>query len=255
MSNSIARGFRDVDAQAHNEDFGAYLAQVTRALAAEKQSTHDRLEPESGQRVLDAGCGIGDDVRALARRVAPGGRVTGIDRSETMIAAAREGGVPAGVEFHVADAHDLPFPDASFDAARVERTLQHVQDPRRVIEELARVVRPGGLLVASEPDWGTLTVDAADRDATWDAVRALCDEHIRNGWIGRQLAGHFAHLGLAAVEVHAATLALRSLPVAVDIFRLAEVGRADWLEDLRERDGRGAFFAAVTGFTVSGRVC
>jgi ubiquinone/menaquinone biosynthesis C-methylase UbiE len=252
--DGIARGFRDVDAHAHDQDFGAYLERVAHIMAVEKATSHDLLEASAGRRLLDVGCGRGEDVRALAKRVAPTGRAVGVDLSETLIAEAREGAAAPAVELVVADAHRLPFPDASFDAARVERTLQHVEDPARVLAEMARVVRPGGILVASEPDWGTLAVDAADRDATRDALRKLCDHHIRHGWIGRQLAGRFARLGLTAIEVRPVTLVLQSFPVAVDILGLAEGGATGWLEELRERDRQGAFLASLTGFTVKGRL-
>jgi ubiquinone/menaquinone biosynthesis C-methylase UbiE len=250
----IARGFRDVDAHAHGQDFSAYLERLARVMAAEKAWSHDLLHPSPGRQLLDVGCGNGDDVRALAARVAPAGRVIGIDHSRTMIHKAREAGVPPGAEFHLADAHELPFADASVDAARVERTLQHVADPVRVLAEMVRVVRPGGVLVASEPDWGTLAIDAAGTETTRAVLRALCDDHIQNGWIGRQLTGHFTRLGLEAIEVHPATLVLRSFPVAVDILGLADAAEPRWLDDLRERHSRGAFFASMTGFTVTGRV-
>ena len=82
----------------------------------------------------------------------------------------------------------------------------------------------------------------------------LCDDHIRHGWIGRQLAGHFRRQRLTAIEVHPVTLVLNSLPVALDVLELAITGTPDWLEDLDERDRGGAFFAAMSGFTVKGRV-
>jgi hypothetical protein len=61
-------------------------------------------------------------------------------------------------------------------------------------------------------------------------------------------------LGLQAIEVHPVTLVLRSFPVAVDILGLADAAETHWLADLRDRHSRGAFFASMTGFTVTGRV-
>jgi ubiquinone/menaquinone biosynthesis C-methylase UbiE len=202
------------------------------------------------------GCGLGDDVRALAARVGPTGTVVGVDVSASLIDSARESGMPAGVEFRTADAHDLPFPDDSFDGARVERALQHVADPARVLSEMARVVRLRGIVIASEPDWGTLTVDGTHRAATRKVPAALCGEHIRNGWIGRQLVGYLTHAGIEPTEVRPTTLVIRSLPVAVDILGLADVadGTTEWFADLHHREDSGSFFASVTAFTVKGRV-
>lgn len=252
----VPRGFRDVDAHERSDQFGDYLAHVASLIALEKAHSHDLMEPSPGKVLLDVGCGRGDDVRVLAGRVAPTGRVIGIDRSATLIHEARGAGPVPGADFEVADAQLLPFDDRRFDAARVERTLQHVESPRRVLEEMARVVRPGGIIVASEPDWGTLAVNSTDRATTRALLDTLCDDHIRNGWVGRELAALLTSLGLASIEVHPATLVLRSLPVALDILGLSEVAdRApDWLSDLTERDTRNGFFASITGFTVTGRL-
>jgi SAM-dependent methyltransferase len=250
----IAKGFRNVDAQPCREEFGAYLERFARAMTAEKSVSHALLEPAHGQRLLDVGCGRGDDVRALASHLGSSGCVVGIDISETLVREARQRGTDPRVRFQLADAHAMPFADATFDAARVERVLQHVEDPARVLAEMARVVRPDGIIVASEPDWGTLAVDAADRATTREVSRLLCDHHIRNGWIGRQLPGHFARLGLVAIEVRPVTLAIQSFTVAADLLGFADTDAPGWLQELQERDSHGTFFAAMTGFTVKGRV-
>ena len=254
MTPELARGFRDVDAQPDAQPFGEYLRRVAEQLATEKAASHALLEPAPGRTLLDVGCGTGEDVRALAARVAPTGRVVGVDRSEAMIRQAREARAPTCAEFVVADAAALPFDDDTFDAARVERTLQHVEDPAGVLREMKRVVRPGGILVASEPDWGTLAIDGADAARTDAACRALCREHIRNGWIGRRLFAHFARLGLVAVAVHPVTFAVTSWPVAADVLGLRQAGDDAWLAELEDSHGQGTFFASMTGFTVSGRV-
>ena len=170
-----------------------------------------------------------------------------------MIDEARSRNAGPGIEFQVADAHSMPFSDNSFDAARTERTLQHVESPVDVLAEMARVVRPGGLLTASEPDWGTLAVDAEDHLASRDVVQAISENHIRNGWIGRQLCGHFVRLGLEEIEVHPVTLVLRSFTMANQFLGLSEVATQPWLQELHQRDRQGHFFAVVTGFTVKGR--
>jgi SAM-dependent methyltransferase len=140
-----------------------------------------------------------------------------------------------------------------FDGARVERTLQHVEDPVRVLGEMVRVLRPGGIIVAAEPDWGTLVIDSGEREGTRALVREISDNQIRNGWIGRQLPGNFVLLGLESIEVSAGIFSLRSLDLAADIFGFAGVAGDSWLQEMRERDSRGVFFASVTGFVVKGR--
>src|SRR4051812_44980824 len=95
--------------------------------------------------VLDVGSGDG----AAASAVAPYCRsLTCIDTNERRIAAARERlGHHANVRAQVADAHELPFQDAAFDAVLVFHTLTYAQHPARVLKECGRVLRPGGRLV------------------------------------------------------------------------------------------------------------
>src|SRR3712207_6612707 len=98
---------------------------------AQYRAVFDALELKAGDAVLDVGCGTGGGVRALATRFPDVGRAVGIDKSETMIAEARArtGAAGAGappVEFQVADAHLLPFPDGSFDATFSLRVFEIV---------------------------------------------------------------------------------------------------------------------------------
>jgi ubiquinone/menaquinone biosynthesis C-methylase UbiE len=88
--------------------------------------------------VLDVGAGAGDDLRALAELVSPGGRVVGVDLN------------PTSAEVQRADACALPFADGTFDACRCDRTLQHVADPQKALAEMVRVTKPGGTVVVSE---------------------------------------------------------------------------------------------------------
>jgi ubiquinone/menaquinone biosynthesis C-methylase UbiE len=112
------------------------------------QATEDllaRLGVARGARVLDVGCGIGGASRMLA--VQHGAIVTGIDLTPEFVAAAQElsrrAGV-AGVTFRRASATELPFEDASFDAAVMLHVGMNVADKRRLFGEVARVLRPGG---------------------------------------------------------------------------------------------------------------
>jgi demethylmenaquinone methyltransferase / 2-methoxy-6-polyprenyl-1,4-benzoquinol methylase len=105
-----------------------------------------------GARVLDVATGTGDLALELARRVAPGGEVVGSDFSEAMLARARRKAPPPGAElrFEWGDALELPYADASFDAATVGFGARNFSDLARGFAEMVRVVRPGGRVVVLE---------------------------------------------------------------------------------------------------------
>lgn len=108
-----------------------------------------------GSRVLDVATGTGDLAIELARRVGPDGEVLGSDFSEGMLERARvkvAGREPAGVRprFEWADAMELPYPDARFDAATVGFGARNFEDLARGLAEMTRVVRPGGRVVVLE---------------------------------------------------------------------------------------------------------
>jgi sterol 24-C-methyltransferase len=109
------------------------------------------LRPASS--VLDAGCGVGDTARTVAR--ASEVYVTGIDGIQPDIAIARQRSARAGetgrrTRFLLADYHALPFADASFEGAYTMESFVHSPDPRQGLAEFFRVLRPGGRLVMSE---------------------------------------------------------------------------------------------------------
>jgi ubiquinone/menaquinone biosynthesis C-methylase UbiE len=93
----------------------------------------------NGVRVLDLACGPGYVAAAVE---AAGGIPVGVDFSSEMVRLARERN--PHLEFYEGDAHALDFPDASFDVVMMNFGLLHMADPQKVIEEIARVLRPGG---------------------------------------------------------------------------------------------------------------
>jgi ubiquinone/menaquinone biosynthesis C-methylase UbiE len=97
-----------------------------------------------GARVLDVATGPGWVAAQAAGR---GASIVGIDVAEAMVARARI--AHPKLEFHQADAHDLPFADASFDAVVGNLAIMHLSRPERAIAEFARVLRPGGRVALS----------------------------------------------------------------------------------------------------------
>jgi len=106
-----------------------------------------RIEAGPGSRVLDVATGTGAVARELRRQ--KGCAVVGLDQSPEMLAQAR---LRSGddVEFVAGEADRLPFADGEFDALSFTYLLRYVEDPPATLRELARVVRPGGIIAGLE---------------------------------------------------------------------------------------------------------
>lgn len=105
-----------------------------------------------GQSVLDCATGTGDLAIAFKRAVGPAGRVVGTDFCAEMLALAPHKAQRASldIDFELADATALPYPDASFDVSSIAFGIRNVDDPMQCLRELARVTRPGGRVVVLE---------------------------------------------------------------------------------------------------------
>jgi ubiquinone/menaquinone biosynthesis C-methylase UbiE len=120
------------------------------------------LEP--GQRLLDVGCGPGSITVDLAALVAPGD-VVGIDAEPEVIAKAQarslttDGPRPA---FATGDVYALDFAEGSFDVVHAHQVLQHLTDPVAAMRDMARVLRPGGLLAVRDSDYAAFAWAPAD---------------------------------------------------------------------------------------------
>lgn len=133
----------------YRRNYEAPRSRHERGLALRREVCLDLLDP-AHHRVLDLGCGPG----ALALPLAAQGRATfAMDLSPKMVAQARQlicAEVPSGqVGYAVADAERLPFADAAFDAIVTTGVLEYVPRIEHTISEMRRVLRPGGVVVAT----------------------------------------------------------------------------------------------------------
>jgi len=110
------------------------------------------LELQAGQTVLEVGCGPGAVVGALAELTHGRVSIVGVDPSRVALdLAVSDFGAQANVAFRHMDGRALEFTGGEFDAAYCSRVLIHAAEPRQVVAEMARVVKPGGRVMGIEP--------------------------------------------------------------------------------------------------------
>lgn len=162
------------------------------ALAAIRRRFPDR-DPATIT-VLDLGCGAGFLANDLARA---GLRVTGVDLSPDSLAVARAHDSTGTVDYRVADALALPFPDASVDVVACMDLLEHVEDPSALVREAARVLRPGGLFLVHTFNRTWLADLVVIRGVAWFVKSTPPDMHVLRLFVTpEELAGYCRDAGL-----------------------------------------------------------
>ncbi|MDO0912254.1 methyltransferase domain-containing protein [Streptomyces sp. DT2A-34] len=229
------------------------------------------LDVVDGQRVLDLGCGTGGTLQAVAER-APGALLHGCDVDPEAVAAARTllGG-DAEVEVHDLN-KPTRYPAGSMDAVVCHDVLEFLRDPAALIDEAARLLRPGGTAVISHTDYDALVIRAGDPELT----RAVCHGwaefpeewmEFSDAWMGRKAAALVrksllcveqvdTHVtvgteltGFARHRVEQIAAALRERAVnGTGPLSVAEID--EWTASVERAARDGEFFYAETAFLV-----
>jgi SAM-dependent methyltransferase len=176
-----------------------------------------RLELDAVRSVLDVGSGVGHWGRLLAQVVPSVETIVGVDLEPAWVLEAtrraEETGLGDRFQYREGTAEALPFPDDSFDLVTCQTVLIHVADPRAVIGEMMRVTKPGGSVLAAEPNNLTSALiessvsAGADIEAVIERLRFMlrCERGKAalgegNNSIGDLVPGYLAAYG--AVEIH-----------------------------------------------------
>lgn len=219
-----------------------------------------------GDHVLDVGCGYGIESFKLAERVAPGGKVTGVDQSAAFIAKARSRVAEEGetIDFEVGDAQALPFQDATFNAARVERVLVYLSDPQKAVQEMGRVTKPGGTISMIEPDFGTNVINVPDRGLARRIRDYECDINVPQGLLMRDMPWILKELGFTEIGIDTRLLVFPE-DLAIDYFiqmganaQSAGVITADeqeaWVAAIKTLEANGRLFATIGYYLFTAKV-
>jgi len=246
-------GFACVDGSPDPARLLAFLDMAAVAESGMKHyaaAAHALRAPEAP--IIDLGCGAGHDLVLLGAAGLP---VVGVDPSAVMVAAARRRAAGEGraVPLVRADGGRLPLRTGGLGGCRMERVLMHVEDPGAVLAEVARCVRPGGLVTVCEPDWSRFTVrsDVIPGPVGWMSAA-------RHPGIGGELWGLMEDAGFAVEDQVEELSVWRTLerleritgfPLAVE--RAVARGQIDagvarrWVAEQRARGARGILYATL----------
>jgi 2-polyprenyl-3-methyl-5-hydroxy-6-metoxy-1,4-benzoquinol methylase len=234
----------DLYAEIRREAFGEDIGQNSWLTADEQDNFLRWLDLAPGKRLLDVACGAGGPL--LRMIAATGCSGIGIDVHDQAVATAisltTQRGLTALAEFRAVDATSpLPFPDGMFDAITCIDAINHFPDRRHVIAEWARLLKPGGRLLFTDP----ITVTGALTNAEV-AVRSSAGFYllVPHGYDERVLA----QCGLKVVVCEDATANMAKVAEA----RLA--ARASKSTRLREIEGDKSYDCQQEFLTVAARV-
>jgi SAM-dependent methyltransferase len=241
----VSRTYENVDGSTDPADAAAWMDRVATypAIAASKARSLQLLA--DCERVLDVGCGLGSEVRALG----PG--AVGVDPSRTMLAEAQA----RGGAFVRAHGQRLPFRRGAFDGARADRVLQHVAEPERVTAELVAAVRPGAPVVVTDPDQATLAIDGPDPALTSAVVAYRSRQGLRNGFLAGRMAAVLETAGCHEIGVERFTQVVEELPLAFGLDSWSGFMVEDgWFDEAQAATFDASLAAAAAAGTFAYRV-
>lgn len=207
----------------------------------------------AGDRVLDAGAGLGQLARAMARRVGALGEIVAVEGNQEQLRVARKLAQGAGesllVDFRLGDLHELPlYPGewGSFDVVHSRFVLDHTADAPRVVRNMVRAVRTGGRVVLEDTEHSMLRLNPVPPafEVLWEAYVSAYDIPAAGDPLpGRRLAGLLAAAGAAPIRVTTAALTVqagdRDFPaVARSLFEMVSGSRERLLAENRIATGQ-----------------
>ena len=208
----------------YTEWASTYDSQANPALIAEQAAVHAIIERYPVGAALDAACGTG---RHSAYLASLGYDVVGIDATPAMLEVART--TAAGVRFEVGKLEAIPLDSASVDLAVCALALTHLPDPGHAIDELARVVRPGGHVVVSDLHPFAVTLGAHGRYRQLEGGRGFVRNYVH---LVSDYLSWFAAAGLRVVRCieprwdakELATFGARGVELEADLLEAAIAG-------------------------------
>ena len=220
----------------------------------------DCMQIEKLQTALDLGCGTGFAAREIAKRPDFSGNIVGVDISPALINQAsslvEEEGLSDRVVFKVGDSRSLEDSDHSFDAVIAHTLISHLPDPQALIDEMIRLVKPGGIVAIFDGDYASLTFGNPDAEKGKAIDELIIGSIVTQARILRQLPFFLKSSGLQIENVFSYVVAdvgkaefwgssvesMRKLLPTANAMSAEEAN--SWANDRNKESDDGTFFAS-----------
>lgn len=255
-----------------DEDVASHLNRIfqTETLRKLRREYFRLFGVQSGERVLDVGCGTGANAIALAEFLQGHCRITGIDSSEPMLAIGRHQLESSPykdlIQYECGNAHHLPFEDSIFDSAMMIQVLEYSPDPIGLLLETGRVLKAGGKLFVADTDWDTIVWNSSLKERT-RRIALLWSDHEADGWQGRRIREYMLRAGFDQIHgdlFHISETSFDEDSYSLQVTRLitdylirsgkmpvAEV--EEWVEDLHAKDKAGHSYFSLNRYAYVGQ--
>lgn len=260
------KGFRNPD-EAGAAALGTALAQLARypAVKEPKKIALNYFKKNEIRSLLEVGCGLGFATEKFASAL-PEAKLLAVDLSENFVKHTKDKlKANKHVKVQKADVTQLPMKANRFDACYIERVLHHLKNSDKALKEMARVVKPGGLLVVNEPLFDSYTINIPG--PVNDYVVSTYKKTIADTSVSGQVANKLASQGHEILKVktslwtqHTSQEILSFLPlqtmldkaVKKKLFTEAQVKR--YLSNFEKRSAEGSLCLNMTLFTTVARI-
>jgi len=252
-------------------EFGGDIGLWQRRIAegpegiARRMAVYDALGIESGQALLDFGCGGGQLVREIALAVGDGGRAVGLDMNAAQLSAAETlcAGLPA-VELVEGDATDTSFIDGAFDGIASIQALEYIAEVDLALAEARRVLRPGGKAAFVSVLWDHWRFHGADPGLN-DRILDIWRDHCAHQMLPLEMPRRLVRAGFGGImrkpiaffngTMHENAFALWGARIVAAFAMGKGVKEEDamqWLDQLAQADREGRFgFVSVPVLTTA----
>ena len=225
----------------------------------------NKLPFSEASTILDAGCGTGVVTRAIAKHPDVTGKIVGSDFSPALIETARQNAKDARLDekisFRVDDIHSLGFENNTFDIIVAHTVFSHIDNPKSAVSELARVLKPDGIITIFDGDYASINFAYPDDEFAKQVEAAFINIVANNPRIMRKLPLILSEAGLDVIDVNSyvfpevgtSTFFMSAIetyvPMIAQSGQLPEDQLREWLEWQRHANQSGKFFAASNYYT------